>query len=249
MAILTRPYDTISDFFLAHSVPGGGGTNVVNVIVVDFRGFDTMGEITVLAIAGLIVYALLHGFERHAPVTDDMGRPWTRDRFPMILVYITRPLLPLALLFSAYIFLRGHNDPGGGFIAGLITATVLTLQYIASGIVWTRPRFHFDNHVIMALGLILALGTGLTSWALNYPFLTSTYEYVKLPLIGKFEIASAMAFDMGVFLVVVGSVMLMLVKLGSINSEDARTVSTSALLDETLEKDTLEDPPTQKEAH
>ncbi|MEX1300553.1 MAG: monovalent cation/H+ antiporter subunit A, partial [Desulfotignum sp.] len=117
MAILTRPYDTISDFFLAESVPGGGGTNVVNVILVDFRGFDTMGEITVLAIAGLIIYALLHGFERKAPVTDDMGRPWTQDRFPMILAYITRPLLPLALLFSAYIFLRGHNDPGGGFIA------------------------------------------------------------------------------------------------------------------------------------
>jgi multicomponent K+:H+ antiporter subunit A len=240
MAILTRPYDSISDFFLANSVPGGGGTNVVNVILVDFRGFDTLGEITVLAIAGLIIYALLHGFERHAPETDEMGRPWTQDRFPMILVYITRPLLPLALLFSAYIFLRGHNDPGGGFIAGLITATVLTLQYIASGIVWTRPRLNFDNHIVMALGLILALGTGLTSWALNYPFLTSTYEYFTLPLIGKFELASAMAFDMGVFLVVVGSVMLMLVKLGSINSEDARTVSTSALLDENLEDNPIE---------
>jgi multicomponent K+:H+ antiporter subunit A len=240
MAILTRPYDSISDFFLANSVPGGGGTNVVNVILVDFRGFDTLGEITVLAIAGLIIYALLHGFERHAPETDEMGRPWTQDRFPMILVYITRPLLPLALLFSAYIFLRGHNDPGGGFIAGLITATVLTLQYIASGIVWTRPRLNFDNHIVMALGLILALGTGLTSWALNYPFLTSTYEYFTLPLIGKFELASAMAFDMGVFLVVVGSVMLMLVKLGSINSEDARTVSTSALLHENLEDNPIE---------
>lgn len=249
MAILTRPYDTISDFFLAESVPGGGGTNVVNVILVDFRGFDTMGEITVLAIAGLIVYALLHGFERKAPMTDDMGRPWTKDRFPIILVYITRPLLPLALLFSAYIFLRGHNDPGGGFIAGLITATVLTLQYIASGIVWTRPRLHYDNHIIMALGLILALGTGLTSWALNYPFLTSTYEYVRLPLIGKFEIASAMAFDLGVFLVVVGSVMLMLVKLGSINSEDARTVSASALMNETLDNKFLNDTPIEKETH
>ncbi|HKJ98121.1 MAG TPA: monovalent cation/H+ antiporter subunit A [Desulfotignum sp.] len=244
MAILTRPYDTISDFFLAESVPGGGGTNVVNVILVDFRGFDTLGEITVLAIAGLIIYALLHKFERKAPETDDLGLAWTRDRFPLILAYITRPLLPLALLFSAYIFLRGHSDPGGGFIAGLITATVLTLQYIASGIVWTRPRLNFDNHIIMALGLILALGTGLTSWALNYPFLTSTYEYVTLPLIGKFEIASAMAFDLGVFLVVVGSVMLMLVKLGSINSADARTVSLSAHLDETRGNETME-----KESH
>ncbi len=220
----------------------------MNVILVDFRGFDTMGEITVLAIAGLIVYALLHGYERKAPATDDMGRPGPRP-VPMILVYITRPLLPLALLFSAYIFLRGHNDPGGGFIAGLITATVLTLQYIACGIVWTRPRLHYDNHIIMALGLILALGTGLTSWVLNYPFLTSTYEYVRLPLIGKFEIASAMAFDLGVFLVVVGSVLLMLVKLGSINSQDARTVSLSARVDEHMKNNSLNDTPNEKETH
>jgi multicomponent K+:H+ antiporter subunit A len=101
----------------------------------------------------------------------------------------------------------------------------------------------------MALGLILALGTGLTSWALNYPFLTSTYEYVRLPLIGKFEIASAMAFDLGVFLVVVGSVLLMLVKLGSINSQDARTVSLSARVYEHMKNNSLNDTPNEKETH
>ncbi len=122
------------------------------------------------------------------------------------------------------------------------------MQYIASGIVWTRPRLHYDNHIIMGLGLMLALGTGLTSWALNYPFLTSTYVYVRLPLIGKFEIASAMAFDLGVFLVVVGSVMLMLVKLGSINSEDARNGSVSAHMNEILENQTLDDNFFEKEA-
>ncbi len=207
-----------------------------------------MGEITVLVVAGLIIYALLNGFERKAPATDDMGRLWTRDRFPLILVYITRPLLPLALLFSAYIFLRGHNNPGGGFIAGLITATVLTLQYIASGIVWTRPRLHYDNHIIMGLGLMLALGTGLTSWALNYPFLTSTYVYVRLPLIGNLRLPVPWP-RLGVFLVVVGSVMLMLVKLGSINSEDARNGSVSAHMNEILENQTLDDNFFEKEAH
>jgi multicomponent K+:H+ antiporter subunit A len=147
----------------------------------------------------------------------------------VILVQITRLLLPLALLFSAYIFLRGHSEPGGGFIAGLITAAVLILQYIASGIVWTRPRFHFDNHIIMAWGLLLALITGIGSWMVGYPFLTSTFTYVTLPVVGKFEVASAMVFDLGVYLAVVGSVLLMLVKLGTINSSDARTVSTTLL--------------------
>ena len=237
MAVLTRPFDTISDFFLAHSVPGGGGSNVVNVILVDFRGFDTLGEITVLVIAGLVIYALLHNFDITGPRTDAQGYPWSRDRFPIILVNITRPLLPLALLFSVYIFLRGHNNPGGGFIAGLITVAVLILQYIASGIVWTRPRFHFDNHVIMALGLIVALVTGFGSWVVGYPFLTSTFAYVTLPLVGKFEIASAMAFDLGVYLAVVGSIMLVLVKLGTVNSSDAQTVSTTFQREKEIQKD------------
>jgi multicomponent K+:H+ antiporter subunit A len=237
MAILTRPYDSISDFFLARSVPGGGGKNVVNVILVDFRGFDTLGEITVLTIAGLVIYALLHNLKLTGPGMDALGYPWTRDRFPIILVNITRPLLSLALVFSMYIFLRGHNAPGGGFIAGLITTAVLILQYISSGIVWTRPRFHFPNHVIMAWGLILALVTGVGSWVFNHPFLTSTFTYIKLPLMEKFEIASAMAFDLGVYLTVMGSVMLVLVKLGTVNSTDAQTVSTTFLCEKEAEKE------------
>ncbi len=237
MAILTRPYDSISDFFLAQSVPGGGGKNVVNVILVDFRGFDTLGEITVLTIAGLVIYALLHTLKLTGPGMDALGYPWTRDRFPIILVNITRPLLSLALVFSMYIFLRGHNAPGGGFIAGLITTAVLILQYISSGIVWTRPRFHFPNHVIMAWGLILALVTGVGSWVFNHPFLTSTFTYIKLPLMEKFEIASAMAFDLGVYLTVMGSVMLVLVRLGTVNSTDAQTVSTTFLCEKEAEKE------------
>ncbi|MFO7576849.1 MAG: monovalent cation/H+ antiporter subunit A [Pelovirga sp.] len=225
MAVLTRPYDTIAGYFLENSKPGGGGTNVVNVILVDFRGFDTLGEITVLVIAGLVIYALLHNFKLEAPQTDALGRIWTSDRFPMILAQITRPLMPLALLFAVYIFLRGHNEPGGGFIAGLIVASVLILQYVASGIVWTRPRLNIDNHVIMAWGLVVALLTGVGSWVVGYPFLTSSFTYLNWPLVGKFEVASAIAFDLGVFLAVVGSVMLILVKLGSMNSADAETVS------------------------
>ncbi len=227
MAVLTRPYDTIAGYFLENSKPGGGGTNVVNVILVDFRGFDTLGEITVLVIAGLVIYAMLHNFELTAPKIDALGRPWVQDRFPMILAQITRPLMPLALLFAAYIFLRGHNEPGGGFIAGLIVASVLILQYISSGIVWTRPRLTVDNHIIMAWGLVIAVATGVGSWMVGYPFLTSSFTYLKWPLVGKFEVASAIAFDLGVFLAVVGSVMLVLVKLGSMNSADAEIVSTS----------------------
>ena len=118
--MLTRPFDSISPYFLAQRLPEGGGSNVVNVILVDFRGFDTLGEITVLGIAGLIVYALLRGFRVPATVRARAGR--RRDRHPLLLQVMTRPLLPLAAMVSVYLFLRGHNLPGGGFIAGLVLA-------------------------------------------------------------------------------------------------------------------------------
>ena len=124
-AVLTRPYETIAGYFLANSVPGGGGTNVVNVILVDFRGFDTLGEITVLAIAAIGIYAMLEGLRLTAPESDADGRRWSWDTHPVIMAAFSRLLLPLALLVAIFVLLRGHNLPGGGFIAGLITAVAL----------------------------------------------------------------------------------------------------------------------------
>ena len=108
-AMLTTPLDTISDFFIANSKTGGGGTNVVNVILVDFRGFDTLGEITVLGIAALGIFKLIAKMRIYVPTRDDKGRPWTKDRHPLMLAMVSQSLLPLALLVSVYIFLRGHT--------------------------------------------------------------------------------------------------------------------------------------------
>jgi multicomponent K+:H+ antiporter subunit A len=214
--VLTRPLETISGYYLEQSVPGGGGSNVVNVILVDFRGFDTLGEITVLAIAAFGIFALLQGLRLPSPVADGSGRPWAEDRHPLILSAVSRPLLPLALVVSLYILLRGHNLPGGGFIAGLVTAVALILQYVASGVVWTRERLRFDYIKLTASGVLVATLTGVASWWFAHPFLTSTFEYVHLPLLGKFELASAMVFDVGVYLTVVGSTLLILANLGKL---------------------------------
>ena len=214
--VLTRPFESISGYFLEQSVPGGGGSNVVNVILVDFRGFDTLGEITVLAIAAFGIFALLQGLRLPSPAHDDAGRPWAQDRHPLILSAVSRPLLPLALVVSLYILLRGHNLPGGGFIAGLVTAVALILQYVASGVVWTRERLRFDYIRLTASGVLLATLTGLASWWFVHPFLTSTFAHVHLPLLGEFELASAMVFDLGVFLTVVGSTLLILANLGKL---------------------------------
>ena len=221
LAMLTRPFSSISWFFLENSKPGGGGTNVVNVILVDFRGFDTLGEITVLAIAALGIYAMLKNTMLTPPAGDGQGHPWTRDAHPMMLAQIARPMLPLALMVSAFIFLRGHNLPGGGFIAGLITSVALILQYIASGMIWTEHRISFRYHNVIGLGLLFATITGAGSLAFGYPFLTSTFGYITWPVVGKFEVASAMMFDLGVYLTVIGATLLALVSIGRLSPHSA----------------------------
>jgi multicomponent K+:H+ antiporter subunit A len=217
LAVLTRDLSPISGYFLENSVSGGGGTNVVNVILVDFRGFDTLGEIVVLSIAGLGIFSLLQNIRLHASVTDLKGRPWSDDAHPIILQNLSRLLFPLMLLFAAFVFIRGHNLPGGGFIAGLITMLAIILQYLSNGIAWTSKRIGPDMHQMIGAGLMFAIGTGLVAVALGYPFLTSAFTYLKWPIVGKFEVASAMMFDLGVFLVVVGSTVMILVELGKFN--------------------------------
>ena len=223
LAVLTRDLSPISGYFLENSVSGGGGTNVVNVILVDFRGFDTLGEIVVLSLAGLGIFGLLRNIRLHASVTDLKGRPWSTDAHPIILQNLSRLLFPLMLLFAAFVFLRGHNLPGGGFIAGLITMLAIILQYLSNGISWTSERIRPDMHQVIGAGLLFAIGTGLVAIGLGYPFLTSAFTYLKWPIVGKFEVASAMMFDLGVFLVVVGSTVMILVELGKFNLLQAGT--------------------------
>lgn len=216
LAVLTHEHSTIADYFLENSLPLGGGANVVNVILVDFRGFDTLGEIVVLALAGLIIVALLQNIQLYAPQQDNAGRTWNKDAYPLLLQTQARLLFPLLLVLALFILLRGHHLPGGGFIAGLIAALAIVLQNLANGIVWTAKRLPFDSHTVIACGLLFALLTGMASLSLGYPFLTSAFTPIHWPLVGEFELASAMVFDLGVFLVVVGASVMILLQLGKL---------------------------------
>ncbi len=220
-AIMTRDLpNSISAYHLANSKTEGGGTNVVNVILVDFRGFDTFGEIIVLGIAALAIFALIEtvtqgeAAKRLANWVVDNRR--SADRHPMMMVVATRVMLPLSLMVGVYIFLRGHNEPGGGFIAGLVVSVALVMQYMASGFGWTQNRMKVNYHGMIGLGVIAAAITGVSAWVAGLPFLSSGFTYLSLPIIGKFEVASAMGFDLGVFLTVVGAVMLALAKLSQV---------------------------------
>ena len=216
------PPTSISAFHLAESKPGGGGTNVVNVTLVDFRGFDTLGEVTVLGIAAIGILGMLTGLFFRGPDTDLLGHPWSRDRHPLILSTVSKLLLPMALLVAAWLFLRGHNEPGGGFIAGLVAGVALILQYIAEGTQYTHRRMDWNLPRLIGTGILIAALTGLVSWLFGYPFLTSSYSYVTLPLIGTFELASAMVFDLGVFLGVVGTVLLILSGIGRLHLQEGQ---------------------------
>ena len=206
--MMTSAGSSVSSEHVARSVPGGGGTNVVNVILVDFRGFDTYGEITVLVVAALGIVALLAG----APSERESGEaPAFR---PAMLALLARALLPLALLLSAYLFLRGHNLPGGGFVAGLITGAILAVLYVGNGAAWSRRQLPLDFPGLMVAGLAIAAATGLGAWLFGRPFLTSAHGHVHPPIIGELHLATAALFDLGVYLVVVGVTMLILEQLG-----------------------------------
>ncbi|PVA09267.1 monovalent cation/H+ antiporter subunit A [Pelagivirga sediminicola] len=206
--------ESISAFHLANSYKGGGGTNVVNVILVDFRGFDTFGEIIVLGIAALLIYALtealLDGPIRARLLNRKPDQPRAGDIHPLMMVVLTRVIMPVVLMVGFYIFLRGHNDPGGGFIAGLIVSIAVVMQYMASGFSWATARLRYPYHGVIGTGVLVAGLTGMGSWFFGKPFLTSDFAYVRIPPFEKFELATAALFDLGVFLAVVGAVMLSL---------------------------------------
>jgi len=232
-AMLTRqtPND-ISSFYLSRALPEGGGSNVVNVMLVDFRGFDTLGEITVLGAVALTVYALLRRFRpskesmqlpaqqrQLAPdVATDLINPRqasdTALGYMMVPAVLVRLLLPIALVVSFYLFMRGHNQPGGGFVAGLVMSVAFILQYMVAGTQWVEAQMSLRPMRWMGFGLFSATLTGLGALFAGYPFLTTHTWHLSLPVLGDIHIASALFFDVGVYAMVVGSTLLMLIALG-----------------------------------
>ncbi|HUG46244.1 MAG TPA: monovalent cation/H+ antiporter subunit A, partial [Sphingomicrobium sp.] len=156
-AVMTRsPNDPISSYHWEKAYSGGGGTNVVNVTLVDFRAFDTFGEIIVLGIAALGIFPLLEtatrGVSGYRLTHWKFETVYSPERHPMMVVVATRLLLPLAILTAVYIFLRGHNMPGGGFIAGLVLSVAMLMQYMASGFEWADRRTRVTRHALIAWG-------------------------------------------------------------------------------------------------
>jgi len=225
--VLTRAMpDSIAPFFLARALPDSGGANVVNVILVDFRGFDTFGEITVLGIVALTVYALLRRFrpaaesialphQQRDPVGLERHDADQNEALPgdyrMIPAVIVRLLLPVGAMTSIFLLLRGHNAPGGGFVGGLVMAISILLQYMVGGVTWVESRMRLHPQHWMALGLLFAVLTGAFAWLHGRYFLDVMDWHWQWPLIGDVHLNTALFFDIGVYMLVVGATVLMLV--------------------------------------
>jgi multicomponent K+:H+ antiporter subunit A len=251
-AVMTRPQpEGIARFFVENAYPKGGGTNIVNVILVDFRAFDTFGEITVLGIVAIIIYALLRRFRPSAesiPIPEQQlalnkrsqDRPDgpARDTANDVM---TVPALMIGMLFpvigavAAFLLLRGHDLPGGGFVAGVVMAAAFILQYMGYGTTWVEARLRVLPMRWMGAGLLLAGGTGAAAFLFDRPFLTSSFSYADVPSIGAVPLASALLFDFGVFALVLGATVLMLIAIAhqSLRSHRAPGSREAAVIEKT----------------
>ncbi|MEV6358996.1 Na+/H+ antiporter subunit A [Nocardia asteroides] len=208
----------------------GGGKNAVNVLLVDIRAWDTLGEISVLVVAATGVASLVFRSRRFgsapraadSPNYDPDALSWLpaarlvdRRERSMVLQITTRLIFPTIMVLSVYFFFSGHNAPGGGFAGGLIAGLALTLRYLAGGRYELGEALPVEAGHLLGAGLTLAAGTATASLLLGAPPLSSAIIEVTLPVLGHIKLVTAMFFDLGVYLVVVGLVLDVLRSLGA----------------------------------
>ncbi len=193
----------IAEWYVNNSFPGGKGGNVVNVILVDFRALDTLGEIVVVALAGLAAASLLGGGQ-----LAEMTRKGEPEFGSVMLRHAIRPLAGLLVLVSLVLLWRGHNLPGGGFIGGLVASVGFILVVLTFGnhkartLMWVRPT------LLVGVGIGCAMLAGLIGLFAGHDFLKGLWiSFMGIPL------GTPLLFDFGVFLAVFGSVMNMMQRL------------------------------------
>lgn len=241
-AMAARTGVGIADLLPSAAYYRGHGANTVNVLLVDIRAWDTMGEISVLLVAATGVASMVFRHRRFgaAPRVSDAAQP-DIDRFPsnaanpavsdvtwlrgselrdpkhrsLILEVATRLIFPLIMVLSAYFFFAGHNTPGGGFAGGLTAGLALVLRYLAGGRYELGEALPLDAGKILGAGLFLSAGTAVGSLLVGAPVLSSALIEVDVPVLGTVKFVTALFFDLGVYLIVVGLVLDVLRSLGA----------------------------------
>lgn len=236
-AMSARVLEPISTTMPTLAYEIGHGRNAVNVLLVDLRAADTFGEILVLVIAATGVASLIFGtgkFGRASrrPTLSTTKARWlaagvateTEQNRSIMVDVATRILFPSMILLSMYFFFSGHNAPGGGFAGGLVAALAFTLRYLAGGREEIEEALPIDPAKLLGSGVLISFAAVVTPMFFGYPPLMSDYATMSLPLIGKFDIPSALIFDAGVYIIVIGLIMHVLLSMGAYldSEEDAR---------------------------
>jgi len=235
----------------------GHGSNTVNVILVDIRAWDTLGEVCVLLVAATGVASLVFRSRRfgsaprvptgaqaagqpdigmistYSPAVGDItwlrGSEYRDPRYrSLVLEVATRLIFPLIMVLSVYFFFTGHNTPGGGFAGGLTAGLALVLRYLAGGRYELGETLPLDAGKILGVGLGMSAGTAVASLLLGAPPLSSAVLSFDIPVLGDVKFVTALFFDLGVYLIVVGLVLDVLRSLGARLDEEIATHAASA---------------------
>ncbi len=229
VAVSGREAEPISRLFPDAAVAYGGGNNIVNVILVDIRAWDTMGEVAVLVVAATGVASLIFGRDRAllrrggsrpTPKTGEIpqwiSRAAAKNTEPaIILQVITRLIFHVIILFSVYLLFSGHNAPGGGFAGGLVAGLALVVRYLAGGRIELGAAAPVDAGRVLGTGLFISVGTGAAAILLGGDVLQSAVFDFELPVFGHVHFVTSVFFDIGVYLIVVGLVLDILRSLGA----------------------------------
>lgn len=216
LSIAAKPFNsTITDYYAATSLSEAFGRNVVNVILVDFRALDTLGEVAVVAFAGIAAWAVL------ASGSSSTGRASNLSNMPVpSLIFSTtaRMFFFIMLAVSIVVLFRGHNEPGGGFIGGLIASAGFAVLALALGINTARLRLRVHPVVLMGIGVTLGVVSGIPGALIHGSFLTHLWYDLNLGFM-SLKLGTTYVFDIGVYLTVIGGVMAFLIRVQQQNDE------------------------------
>ncbi len=210
LAGAARVGDTVAQDLVERSYPDAHGRNIVNVILVDFRGFDTYGEITVVLTAAVGIATLVLTLREDKARPEDVINPAaSRWQHSTILDRVVRVLFHVVIVVSLYFLMAGHNNPGGGFIGGLVAGGAFVMVYL-TGTVDVRTLLPVRAGAVLGGGLVLSSIGVLVPWLFGRQVLESGY-FSGETILGKFGISSVVVFDTGVYLIVVGMILTVLI--------------------------------------
>lgn len=224
-AVSSRMHEPVSNLMPREALDFGFGHNIVNVILVDIRAWDTMGEITVLLVTATGVASLIYvmsrvgridrvaqrekaGFLRGVIALDPVNRS-------MVLEVSTRLLFPTMMVLSVWLLMVGHDNPGGGFAGGVVAGLAFVLRYLAGG------RYELGESMPIPAGILLGGGLFLAAFGGALPLLSGRAPFQSVPVdvalgpIGNLHFTTAMILDVGVYVLVIGLIIDLVSALGA----------------------------------